>query len=419
MGIFDKNKGKVGRKPNLWVRYWVNGEEIREPGKGGRKATAAYEVELKRQIKAGTWIHPRLRRDNRARFDEYARSVVLKRAARGVGASETPPNKTERGHVENHLIPTFGKFEVRELTFKRIKDGFDKEINNKGLSGRMVRNVHSTLRAILVEAVEDELIDNPPISLSVKRDHLPPPVDKDPEWREDAYFELDEIPVLLGVDMVSLRRVMYATYFLTGSRFREVAALKVRDYNRTMGPLRCLSIPAAKTGRHRSPRRRHVPVHPELQRWLDWWLTHEYEILYGAKPKPEDLLFPTVSVRRRNRGLMNCSHNEIFKQWQRHDLPAAGLRHRRLHDARRTFISALRSKGVPDPMLRKLTHWSVEDRVLDAYTSWDWEALCQQVERVTWGLPKPSAAPREEAAVIDIQSGTRRDPVFAADRQTP
>jgi integrase len=216
-------------------------------------------------------------------------------------------------------------------------------------------------------------------------------VDKVPDWRDSARFDRAEIATLIACESVpSLRRIMYATYFLTGSRFSELLPLRVRDYA-ALEPWRGLTIAASKVGRHAGRRMRHLPVFPELRAWLDWWLTDEYAFLYGHEPRPDDLLFPTISVRRRGRGEAMCSHNEIYKQWQRHDLPDAGLPHRRLHDARRTFVSVLRSEGVPDKTIRAVTHASTGDRILDAYTTWEWAALCGELERVTWALPGPPA----------------------------
>lgn len=413
MGVFDKNKRKPGRKPYLMHRYWVAGKEIREVAKNptNRKAAAIEHAEIRRQIKAGTWVHPDMRKGNRARFDEYARAVVARRVARKVATAAT----TERIHVETHLIPVFGKYFVHEMTFLVIKREFDEQINTKGLAGRYVRNIHSTLRAILIEAAEDELISDPPIPLSVKRDHLPPPVDKDPDFRESAQFDRDEIPALLAVESIlSMRRVMYATYFLTGTRFKEIIPMLVRDRNRDMQPLASLSVHAVKVGRHKGPvgRRRHVPEHPELTPWLDWYLREVYEVLHGHKPRPDDLLFPTLSPLRRARGHEQCSHSEVYHAWARYDLPAAGLRHRRLHDARRTFLSALKNAGVDDELRRKLTHWSAKDRVLDAYTHWEWSTLCDAVKRINWKLPAPPSAKQRpgESNVVNITRRRRPAP---------
>ncbi len=403
-GVYNRNATNPGLKPNWWVRYWVKGEEIREPGKGGFKASVAYLADLKRQIKLGTWVHPRARGGGKARFDTWARTVIARRVSRGVVTAD----KDERGHVEMHLIPVFGELEMRELNFQRIRAGFA-VIIAKGLAGRTIRNIHSTLRRILSEAAREGLIDGLPPPLTVEDDDLPPPDDKHEGWRDVAKFEREEIAKLLELEsIVSLRRVMYATWFLTGARFSEITKLQLLHYNRDKQPLRSLSIHAAKVSRHRGRgrRRREVPVHPDLQAWLDWWIGDEYERLYGHKPGPEDYLFPTVSMRRKNRGEVLCTHNEIYKQWQRHDLPAAGLRHRRLHDARRTLLSALKNADVDNDLRRMITHRSVEDRVLDAYTTIEWKTLCKAMLAVQWHLPRPSRSRASGRKVVPLRGGS-------------
>jgi integrase len=401
VSVYDRNKNKPGLRPNYWIKYKAPGwdEPIREPGKGTIKASAAWEVELKRQIKAGTWTHPN-HRGGAAQFDVYARTVLARRIARGVATAQ----KDERGHIENHLIPIFGKLQVAELTFRVIKQGFEKYMDGSH-AGRTVRNIHSTLRAILIEAAEDGLIATAPTPLSSKRDHVPAPKDKDPKWRKTAQFSREEVGHLIGCENVlTMRRVLYATYFLTGSRAMEILPLTVEAYM-PMDPWPCLAVVAEKTGRHVDERMRYAPVPPELKTWLDWWLEHEYEVLVGHRPRPSDPLFPNIS--RRRKGELFMSHNQLYKLWQRHDLPAAGLRHRRLHDARRTQVSVLRSAGVPDNIIRAVTHASTADSILDAYTTWEWAGLCKELERVRWGLPTPpTAAPRQV-------EGTNVVPLFA------
>lgn len=399
MSVYDRSAGKR-KQPNWWIRYSARGEEIREPGKGSLKATRAWEAELRRQVKLGTWVHPKLRRGDAAKFTAYARAVIDRRVARGVKTAD----KDERGHVENHLIPWFGDMRVDELRFLVIKQAFAKARDDAKLAGRTLRNVHSTLRAILIEAAEDGLIDTAPTPLSARRDHLPPPIDRDSRWRESARFERGELAALLGCDDVPiLRRTIYAVCFLTGARISEVLSLRVSNYA-PLSPWPALSLRAAKVGRHRGDRRRHVPVCPELKVWLDWWLAEEWPFLYGAAPISSAWMFPSTSARRRGKPV---SQAELFKLWQRHDLPAAKLRHRRIHDTRRTFVSLLRSAGVPDKAVRACTHASTGDRVLDAYTSWEWGALCEALSAVTWGAPKPG------------KIGTPAVPLFAARAVTP
>lgn len=392
--VYDRNARNPGRKPNWWLRYSVAGKDVREPGKDTRRASEEYATLIRRQIESGRWVHPRERRRGRHLFEVYAHEVVDKRQKRGVVSADD-----ERAHVEIHLTRMFSGMRVDELTFKAIRDAFDDLRLRR--AGRTVRNVHATLRAILLEAAEDELIAHVPPPLTARRGHLPPPVDKDPEWRDTAVFSREEVAHLVGCPQIPLhRRALYCTLFLTGARVGELLSTKVRSYSRAATPLPSLTYLAEKVARHKGPQVRIVPVHPTLRAWLDWWLTEGYELVHGLPPEPSDLLFPTASDRRRRDGHTATSQPELYKQWQRHDLPAAGLRHRRLHDSRRTFVSASRSSTQDAAMVRSITHKAIADVVLDSYTTYEWQALCEEIQRVDWGVPGP---PRDGAAVVPIR----------------
>jgi integrase len=387
--VYDRNKDKPGRKPSYWLVYRVSGVRVREPCPGGGKREAHdFAVQTKRQQEAGTWVHPRDRKTSAHLFETFAREVIRRRVERGVKGAD----KDERGHVDNHLAAMFPKMPLVEVVrFKVIRNAFELLEKEGKLAGRTIRNIHNTLRAILIEALEDELVPAIPPALTAKRGHLPPPADADPNWRATAVFTPAELPVLLGCTTIpAYRRMIYATLFMAGGRVTvEVLKLKIGDYNRTASPLRSLQHIAAKRGRHKGKEVRIVPVHPDLQRWLDWWVDTGWALYHRRSPTAEDLMFPTISELRLAQGKVDISHNEIYKQWQRWDLPAAGLRHRRIHDARRTLISANRNQAIDQAIVRKLTHRAVADVVLDAYTTIEWQTLCNEVLRVDWKAPPP------------------------------
>lgn len=398
------NRG-TARKPNYWVRYSAGGKEHREPTRGRTQAEAhAFVLGLERSFRLDTWTAPSSRAIGGVQvFSSYAETVIAHRLARGVKSAA----KDEPAHLKRHLNPIFGHLRVDDLTLRGIADGFA-ALADKGLSGSTIRNVHVTMRAVLRKAAADGLIAFLPPPLTVLDGQLPPVTDTRPEgWRDEAQFTRDEIAALLSCDDVERQyRVMYACYFLTASRFGELVTVRVRDYDRKLKPLAALTIRALKTKRERGQMFRVVPVHPELRVWLDWWLGEGYEVIHGKQPEAGDLLFPTMSKRRQNAAELAgedltktaCSHGEVYKRWARHHLPAAGLRHRRLHDARRTFISLVRSSGKSKDIVRSITHRGTKDKVLDAYTTWEWEALCIELARVKWDLPSPPG--REPGVVV-------------------
>jgi hypothetical protein len=67
------------------------------------------------------------------------------------------------------------------------------------------------------------------------------------------------------------------------------------------------------------------------------------------------------------------------------DLTRIGLRERRQHDARRTFISIARADGARPDILRWATHGPTSD-ITDLYTTLPWDALCAEVAKAKINL---------------------------------
>lgn len=381
-----------------WVTYSVRGKRYREKGGTGRtrKGAEAYLAEIHRQIAAGTWVAPK-DRPRVSSFDRYAHSIIDRRAERGIKGAK----KDERTHVTKHLEPIFGAMPITESLgdFQVVRDGFGR-LKAKGLASRTLRNVWSTFRAIQVEAAEEGVILALPPPLTVGRGHLPPPEDSAGFDRDRAVFTRDELSQLLSCDDVpGHRRIMYAVYAMTGARQGEVLPMRVNHFEPWRDNLPGLVLPAEKTGRFGGDGWRLVPVHPTLQAWLEWWLDGEYQAVHGRKPTDGSLLFPTASNRRKGAGETLISANEIYKRWKFHDLPAAGLEHRRMHDMRRSFISIARSSRVDDRLVRSVTHRYVKDRVLEMYTTYEWAALCDAIGGIDFRLPGP---PGSGAKVVSL-----------------
>jgi len=99
------------------------------------------------------------------------------------------------------------------------------------------------------------------------------------------------------------------------------------------------------------------------------------------------------------------------------DLERIGLRQRRQHDARRTFISLARGGGARKDMLKWVTHGPGDD-VMDDYTTPPWEALCEAVACLRVGLKTGDVTPIRKAAISgEVYGESTTSPATDAPRQ--
>jgi integrase len=418
MTIEDRNRSFPGRKPNLWIYYWM-GRKVGEPVHGDMKAAKRMAAELQRQIKNGTWLHPSDRRDTSARFDTYGRTVVAMRAECGIGKRHpTQPNGHEISILETHLIPEFGNLLMRDLTsHARVKEGFlriaekpPKAVWDGKLSSGTVNNCHKLFCRIMEQGVRNGIITHLPPRLKVTLLELPAPQDKRPDgWRDEAVYHDLEIAAFAARDMNPTRKMFGLLAWFTGSRAVELRDLKIQDYQPSKKPLSALIVPCAKTkyGGGKRP----TPVHPELKPWLDWWIAEGFEHVHGRAPRPQDWFLPTPSPVCQSRGETQLSHGELYYGFQT-EIKELGFAQRRVHDTRRTLISAFINGGADERWARKITHGSLKDLVINGYSTVEWGSLCQAMLTVSWKLPAPPWRQANHDNVIHLRTGTL-DPAFA------
>jgi hypothetical protein len=227
------------------------------------------------------------------------------------------------------------------------------------------------------DAVADELIASSPCVL---KDELPAKRDKDRTWRRIAVFTRDEVETIISArETPDDRRVLASLMFLGAMRFGESAALTWRDYDPTCTPLGKLVIEKSYSTKKRKVKGtktenpREMPVHPTLAKILAAWKLSGFEQLTGRKPRPEDPIVPSRRGAYRN---VNASLRRFHE-----DLERIGLRSRRQHDARRTFISIARADGAVAHTLHFATH-GPDGEIMDDYTTLPWSALCAEVAKV-------------------------------------
>jgi integrase len=377
----SKLYAKVKNVAGVWTQV-ATGFSI-----GDETAAASWVAELEARVAA--------QRDPVAPSHAVGALTVRAYAERWLAERKVETVDDDRGRLHNHILPGLGDLVLAELRPRQVRDfvkalAGKRKLGNRRKDGtrapcdepiapRTVRHVYGTLRAMLNDAVADELITTNPCVL---KDELPAKVDKDRTWRRTAVFTRDEVQTIISAPPTAIpedRLVLYALEFLGAMRFGEAAALTWSDYDPASSPLgklvieRSYSSKARRVKETKTDNPREMPVHPTLARILAAWKLGGFERMTGRAPRPEDLIVPSRRGRPRNA-------NHALRRFHE-DLDRIGLRARRQHDARRTFISIARADGARTDILRWATHGPTGD-ITDQYTTLPWAALCEEVAKL-------------------------------------
>lgn len=347
------------------------------------------------------------------RIGEAPEEITLARYAtlwmeRREQGGEIESFEDDRTRMKTHVIPALGHLRMADIRPRHIRQFIEelkrkKSVRGKPLAPRTVRNVYAALRAMLGDALAEELIENNPCAL--RRRDLPRKLDLDPTWRAEAVFTRAEAETILSSERVPEdRRVVYALLFLAGVRFGESSALRWRHYDASLAPLGRLTVQRSYSTRKKrekatkTSKARETPVHPVLAAILAEWKLGGWERMMGRQPTPDDLIVPSREGRNRN---VNHGLTRFHE-----DLERLGMRRRRQHDARRTFISLARADGARPDILKIATH-GAGDAIIDMYTTMPWAALCEELAKLKIDL-------RRGEVVELVSTGTDGAPPFFA-----
>ena len=375
--------GIYTRGNKLWFWY-VNADGERQWGPSGlavgeeSKAKQALEV-IERRIEAEvlTGIP-----SGELTVKAYGEKWLKARPEQGVATA-----KDETTRLRLHAWPLIGDHLLKDIRTRHIRDAIrslrgKKSKRGTPLAPRTIRHVYGTLHTMFREAVVDELLSGNPCV--VKKEDLPAKRDRDLAWRKGAIFHQEEVELLLSDARIpEPRRVLYAVLFLTGMRIGEVSALHWRGLDLKAEPLGRILVEASydrKTKQEttlKTENPRQVPIHPTLAKVLASWKLSGWQRALGEQPGPDDLLLPSMSDASFGGHLINLD----VLYWLHLDLDALGYRHRRTHDARRTFISLALGDGARKDILRWITHGPTGD-IMDLYTTLRWSALCDEVVKL-------------------------------------
>lgn len=305
---------------------------------------------------------------------QWAAEWIQRRRARGVRTVGD-----EEARLRDHVLPVLGDERMADLRPRQIR-ALVHRLRTGPLAPRTIRHVYGALRGCLTEAVVEDLIPASPCVLLPG--DLPEVKDKDPAWRSSAVFTREELELLISDDRVPPdRRVVYALLGLAGLRWGEMAALRWRDYDAALEPLGRLTVATSYSTRRgtmgatKTEAVRLIPVHPTLARILD---------AHRAGTRPDDLICPSTKGTPRS---VTIGLRSLHR-----DLETLGLRKRRAHDLRRTFISLARGAGASKDRVAMITHTPRGADVIDGYTTLEWEALCGVVQAIQVELRAPKGA---------------------------
>jgi integrase len=347
--------------------------------------------------------------------------------------------KTDESRLEHHFLPEFGDRALADLATDdgevELLDWLTVRLpthpakrDGKPIAARTVWNVASVVSVLFADARERRVIPRDPTAVWDAARHLPPKRDKNPGWRANAYFRLDEVVALTTDPRVPEdRRVLYAVRYLGGLRPGEAANLRWRDLDRTVEPLPRLTVSSAFNSAYRVEKETktgavmQVPVHPVLDAVLAAWEREGWARFIGRPQTPSDLLIPAQSGQQR---LVQVTREAFLR-----DLAVLGLPPRRQYESRATFRNLARAHGAPKDMVNQITHPSPE-AAADHYDRVEvlWPAMCRAVLAIPadpWASLVPAVVPergpgKEKARQLDegwrAQMVTRTgfEPMFSA-----
>jgi len=367
------------RGSRLWIGYWDQSKKLHQKRTDfllGQETEARAELnKIEAEIKAGA--DPNAAFVGAITVRRYTERWSKGRTDQGLASAHDDFTR-----LRLHALPSIGHLDMQDVRPRHIRD-LVKLLRARGkLAPRSIRHIYGALHTMFRDAVVDELISANPCIL--KRGELPRRIDKDPRWRATAVFTRGEVELLLSSEALPPdRHVLYALLALAGLRFGEASALRWQSYDTALEPLGRLLIASSwctrksKEKATKTEQPRSVPVHPVLAGVLAQWKLSGWSLMMGRAPTPNDLIIP--SRRGANRG---CNHSLVrFRE----DLARLGLRRRRQHDLRRTFISLARTEGARKDVLERVTHGSSGD-IVDLYTELPWSLLCEEVAKLKMSL---------------------------------
>jgi integrase len=382
MGVFARTR-KSGTV--YYVSFIHDGKLVQERAGTDKRAAQALERQRKREVRDGTY----------SRNQPCARPTLAQYTERWLARRRNRTVDDDKARLELHVLPALGKIELDEIRPRHVRELVESLCAANEIAPKTIRNVYGVLRTLFRDAVIDEIILANPCVLP--KGTLPAVARE-----EKTIYSREELETLLSSPKIPQdRRTLYALAGLTGMRHGEAAGRRWRHYDREARPLGCLEVgtqyedlPLKTSNEKQRPRR--VPVHPLLAGSLGAWHAEGFAVYFGRAPAPEDFIIPSRRGPRRHR-VCRSSLTKLIQDCER-----TGIRPLTFHRLRDTFISLARRGGARKDVLERITHNASGD-IIDRYTSFDWEPLCEAVSCLKVGEPRARYTRRSHDAQHDAR----------------
>jgi integrase/recombinase XerD len=381
-----KRKGKIV----YYASAQLNGKQYTELVGTDKREAKRRESQIKREIAEGTFV-PR-RRSGSISFERYA--------AEWGDARENASAGDDRQRLRDHVAPYFHGKRVGDITHGDCVAWLNELRRSGRLSAKSMENVYGTARMVFEDAVNDGLLPSNPCTLSRKeRARLLP---KDQPNEREVYSQAEVRMLLDDLRIPDPVRVLLAIMLYTGCRKGEACGRRWKDWDPAAQPLGCLSINTKYNDEPlKTKRPRKAPVHPDLADTLKNWRERGFKLRTGRAPTPDDFIVPNIHPRCRNG---HHTKSSSYKAIQR-ACALVGVPFKSVHAARHTMITWTRRGGAREEVLEKITH-NAKGTILDHYTHWRWEPLCEAILCLDYRSDLAPAEPaNEQATGLAVASG--------------
>ncbi len=350
-------------KTSYQVSVQLDGRQFQRRVGTDRRKAEQIERRIKREIRDGSFSPEH--RSGSLKFETYARAWCDKRTNRTAG--------DDLQRTRDHIVPFFCGTRLEDVS-RRGAQRFAESLKGKFKSRNTRKNVWGTFVTMMRDAELEGLIGQTPCK--IPRGFFGRSRSAATKRRP---YTADEVLVLIDNKDIPLPvRVWIALAFYTGMRQGEVCGRRWTDWDRTRCPLGSLRVATQyadqplKTDDDAGEHAREIPVHPELERVLEDWWEHGFELYVGRKPTSGDWIVPQKFDKSKP-PTKSSSYKAFHRACELGSVDAHTV-----HSTRHTFISAARNGGARKDVLEIITHNARGD-VIDGYSHFDWPTLCQSV----------------------------------------